>query len=108
MIRRPPRSTLFPYTPLFRSASAKAVFPDLAAAATLTEAALSERMPPDAARDLTAYVRRHPEVTAAASGSGGLALARTRLQESLAAARAGDRASATRLEIGRASCRERV
>src|SRR2546429_4078201 len=43
MIRRPPRSTLFPYTTLFRS--------DLAAAATLTEAALSERMPPDAARD---------------------------------------------------------
>src|SRR5260370_8513711 len=39
MIRRPPRSTLFPYTTLFRSA----------AAATLTEAALSERMPPDAA-----------------------------------------------------------
>ena len=82
-----------------RDASAKAVFPDLAAAATLTEAALSERMPPDAARDLTAYVRRHPEVTAAASGSGGLALARTRLQESLAAARAGDRASATRLGL---------
>src|SRR2546427_520279 len=59
----------------------------------------SDLMPPDAARDLTAYVRRHPEVTAAASGSGGLALARTRLQESLAAARAGDRASATRLGL---------
>ena len=51
-----------------RDATAKAVFPDLAAAATLTEAALSERMPPDTARDLTAYVRSHPEVTITANG----------------------------------------
>ena len=82
-----------------KDAAAKAVFPDLAAAATLTEAALSERMTPDAARDLTAYVRSHPEVTVAANGTGGLGLARTRLQESLAAARAGDQANATRLGL---------
>ena len=82
-----------------KDAAAKAVFTDLAAAATLTEAALSERMPPDAVRDLTAYIRSHPEVTVAASGTGGLGLARTRLQESLAAARAGDQANATRLGL---------
>ncbi|GER18493.1 cytochrome c/FTR1 family iron permease [Variovorax boronicumulans] len=82
-----------------RDAAAKAVFPDLAAAATLTEAALSERMSSDAARDLTAYVRSHPEATVAASGPGGLGLARSRLQESLAAARAGDQANATRLGL---------
>ena len=82
-----------------KDAAAKAVFTDLAAAATLTEAALSERMPPDAVRDLTAYIRSHPEVTVAASGTGGLGLARTRLQESLAAARAGDQAKATRLGL---------
>ncbi|WKL15834.1 cytochrome c/FTR1 family iron permease [Comamonas testosteroni] len=82
-----------------RDTAAKTVFPDLAAAATLTEAALSELIAPDAARDLTAYVRSHPEVTAVASGSGGLTLARSLLQKSLAAARAGDRASATRLGL---------
>src|SRR3712207_7058771 len=32
MIRRPPRSTLFPYTPLFRSVEAMLVHPDLPAA----------------------------------------------------------------------------
>src|SRR5256885_2730306 len=32
MIRRPPRSTLFPYTTLFRSDEALALAPDLAAA----------------------------------------------------------------------------
>jgi len=78
---------------------AKAVFPDLAAVATLTEAALSERMSSDAARDLTAYVRSHPEASVAATGTGGLGLARTRLHESLAAARAGDQANATRLGL---------
>ena len=82
-----------------RDATAKAAFPDLAAAATLTEVALSERMPPDTARDLTAYVRSHPEVTITANGTGGVGLARARLQESLAAARAGDQANATRLAL---------
>ncbi|MEB0113123.1 cytochrome c/FTR1 family iron permease [Variovorax sp. RTB1] len=82
-----------------RDAAAKAVFSDLSAAATLTEAAMSEHMSPDAARDLTAYVRSHPEATISSSGPGGLGLARTRLQESLAAARAGDRANATRLGL---------
>ncbi|WP_454905059.1 FTR1 family protein [Variovorax gossypii] len=82
-----------------RDASAKGAFPDLAAVATLTEATLSEQMSPDLARDLTAYVRSHSEATVAASGPGGLSLARTRLQESLAAARAGDQADATRLGL---------
>src|SRR3989454_2087568 len=36
MIRRPPRSTLFPYTTLFRSASTKAFTSQIAALALLT------------------------------------------------------------------------
>src|SRR3712207_7222022 len=38
MIRRPPRSTLFPYTPLFRSADTRALGPALAAAIERAEA----------------------------------------------------------------------
>src|SRR5258707_2189056 len=37
MIRRPPRSTLFPYTTLFRSPAQRAVFIDLIASRNLTE-----------------------------------------------------------------------
>src|SRR3712207_7601040 len=44
MIRRPPRSTLFPYTTLFRSARARRCLPDLASrATTLHRACASSR-----------------------------------------------------------------
>lgn len=82
-----------------RDAPSKSRFPDLAAVTTLTEATLSAQMPPDTARDLVAYVRIHPEAAGAGNPSGALSLARSRLQESLVAARAGDKSGATRLGL---------
>src|SRR5258708_17079157 len=43
MIRRPPRSTLFPYTTLFRSALGERAVPDLAAAGAAQELHLAHR-----------------------------------------------------------------
>ena len=77
---------------------AKSSVPDLAALSTKTEADLVSTFGADTARDLTAYLRSQPKEVVAASASG-LVLARARLQESLAAARAGDAASATRLGL---------
>ena len=73
-------------------------FPDLAAVTTTTEAAAAETMQAEDARDVFAYLRAHPDVAEAGKPSG-LALSRLRLQESLAALRAGDRANATRLGL---------
>lgn len=76
---------------------AKAAFPDLTALATHTESELAPELGADTARDLMAYLRSQP--AAVASSSGGLTLAKTRLQESLAAAHAGDKATAMRLGL---------
>src|SRR5256885_16903440 len=60
MIRRPPRSTLFPYTTLFRSAPYPPAFPTPAP---------SSRMPlPDLATSLSAHYRIEREL-----GAGGMA-----------------------------------
>ena len=80
-------------------AAARKEFTDLAAVTTGTEAAAAGRIGPDAARDLTAFVRSQPEVAAAAGNAGGLTLSRTRLGESLAAIRKGDKPAATRLAL---------
>lgn len=78
---------------------AKASVPDLAALSIQSEAGLAAVVGgADEARDLMAYLRSHPEAVASASVTG-LALARTRLQESLAAAREGDAARAIRLGL---------
>ncbi|WP_227753704.1 MULTISPECIES: FTR1 family protein [Ramlibacter] len=77
---------------------AKEAFADINALTTNTEASIAGKLGDDEARALTAYVRSHPEAVSAASGRG-LALTRSRLQESLAAARAGDKAGATRLAL---------
>lgn len=79
-------------------ASARSRFPDLEAVTTLTEASAAEGMSVDTARDVTAYLRRHPDAVAAGKSSS-LGLARLRLQESLAALRAGDTDAATRLGL---------
>lgn len=79
-------------------ASARSRFPDLEAVTTLTEASAAEGMSVDTARDVTAYLRRNPDAVAAGKSSG-LGLARLRLQESLAALRAGDTDAATRLGL---------
>lgn len=77
---------------------AKTAFPDLTALATHTESELAPGLGADTARDLMAYLRSQP-ATVAASSTGGLTLAKARLQESLAAARAGDKATAMRLGL---------
>ncbi|MBX9849713.1 MAG: cytochrome c, partial [Rhodocyclaceae bacterium] len=77
---------------------AKATVPDLTALATHTESDLAPTLGPDAARDLMAYLRSQPAAVAVTSTSG-LMLAKTRLQESLAAAHAGDKATAMRLGL---------
>src|SRR5258708_27470024 len=51
MIRRPPRSTLFPYTTLFRSAKEPIPIPSRIAPAIDTSATSSETLPPARARD---------------------------------------------------------
>ncbi len=76
----------------------RARFGDLAAITTTTEAAAAETLGAEAARDLTAYLRSHPEAVTASKPSG-LALARSQLQRSLEAARAGDMTAATRLGL---------
>lgn len=76
----------------------KSRFPDLAAVTTTTELAAAETMSKESARDITAYLRTHPDVVEAGKASG-LTLARLRLKESLAALRTDDRANATRLGL---------
>jgi len=80
-------------------AAARKEFADLAAVTTGTEAAAAGRIGSEAARDLTAFVRSRPEVASAAGNAGGLTLSRTRLGESLAAIRKGDKPAATRLAL---------
>ncbi|ACM33601.1 MULTISPECIES: cytochrome c/FTR1 family iron permease [Diaphorobacter] len=82
-----------------RDASARKEFADLAAVTTVTEAAAAGRIGPDAARDLTAFLRSQPGAASAAGNAGGLTLSRTRLDESLAAIRKGDKPAATRLAL---------
>lgn len=79
--------------------AARKAFPDLAAVTTTTEAAAAGKIAPDAARDITAFLRSQPDAASAAANAGGLTLSRTRLDESLAAIRKGDKASATRLAL---------
>ncbi len=81
-----------------KEAAVKSRFPDLASVTTITELAAAETMSKEAARDVTAYLRTHPDV-ADAGMARGLVVARERLKESLAALRAGDRANATRLGL---------
>jgi high-affinity iron transporter len=82
-----------------RDVAARKEFADMAAVATLTETAAAGRIGPDAARDVTAFLRSHPEVAVATSNAGGLTLSRTRLEESLAALRKGDKPAAIRLAL---------
>ncbi len=79
--------------------------PDLRKTVTLeklvgtTPTALAGEVGEDKARQLTAFLRRHPEATAAAQAEGTLTLARTKLDEALAAYGRGDRKAATDLAL---------
>jgi high-affinity iron transporter len=79
-------------------AAIRAHFPDLAAVTTLTQEAVAAKTGMATARDITAYIRSKP-ADAEAQKQSGLALARARLAESLAALHAGDRSNATRLGL---------
>jgi high-affinity iron transporter len=77
----------------------KAAVPDLKSLADTTPAALESRLGATTADAITAYLRRHPEALAPQGASGSLALARSRLAESLAAYRAGDSRKASSLAL---------
>ncbi|CAN7301374.1 FTR1 family protein [Rhizobacter sp. LjRoot28] len=79
-------------------ARARAAVQDLAALTTRTEVELAQSLGPVAARDVVAFLR-HDASALAPSGAGGIVLARERLQQSLAAAGAGNAAEAMRLGL---------
>src|SRR3712207_7737705 len=58
MIRRPPRSTLFPYTTLFRSARPRAARPAVGRRRVLHDRRRRRRPPPDAVADAGHQDRR--------------------------------------------------
>lgn len=80
-----------------RDARAKTAMANLAELTTQTEESLTASMGANDARDLMAYLRS--DSAALATANGGVALARAKLQESLAAARAGNTPEATRLGL---------
>jgi len=76
----------------------RAKIPNLQALTQVTQAALAQDMGDDKARDLVAYLRRHPEAVTSGSGRT-LGLARRKLAESVATYEAGDRKKATDLAL---------
>ena len=64
-----------------------------------TPAVMAASMGEDKAKDVVAYLRRHPEAIAAQKVDGSLTLARARLEESLAAYARQDRRAATDLAL---------
>jgi high-affinity iron transporter len=80
-------------------AAVRALVPDLEALVGLTPAALSTRIGEGRATAVTAYLRANPAVVAEAAGTGTLAVARERLDQSLAAYRSGDRDQAAELAL---------
>jgi high-affinity iron transporter len=64
-----------------------------------TPAAMAAAMGEDKARDLVAYLRRHPEAIAAQNADGSLTVARARLEEAIAAYARQDRKAATDLAL---------
>tara|TARA_R110002020_G_scaffold7424_1_gene31236 strand:- start:439 stop:2364 length:1926 start_codon:yes stop_codon:yes gene_type:complete len=79
-------------------ASIRALFPDLAALASMTPANLGKQIGPERADAVMAFLRNHPEAVGTAS-SGSLALSRTKLKESLAAYQAGRKDEAEALAL---------
>lgn len=79
-------------------AAVRALVADAAALVGLSESALAERVGPERALALIAYLRSNPEA-AAPSGGSTLGLARERLRQSLAAFEKGDRKGATELAL---------
>jgi high-affinity iron transporter len=72
--------------------------PNLQALAQVTQAELAPAMGDDKARDLVAYLRRHPDALTSGSAQS-FGLARRKLAESVSAYEAGDRKKATDLAL---------
>jgi high-affinity iron transporter len=72
---------------------------DLERLVGMTPASLAAEIGEDRAQALTAYLRRHPDAAAAAEATGILALARSRLDEALAAYERGEPKAATDLAL---------
>lgn len=81
-----------------KDAAIRSRFADMSALTTATESAAAESLPADAARDVLAYLRSHPEAINAGKPAG-VALARARLKDSREALQAGDLAGATKLGL---------
>ena len=77
----------------------RAAVPDLAALVAMTPAELEAKLGADKAAAVTAFLRANPQAVQASGSNASLALARTRLGESLAAYEAGNRAEANRLAL---------
>jgi len=86
---------------LDRDPSLKALVPDLDALSGTSEQALAQRIGPDRAGAVIAYLRANPAAVTAASSAAEptLALARQRLKDSLAAYERGDSAKAKELAL---------
>src|SRR3712207_9554005 len=110
MIRRPPRSTLFPYTTLFRSrqggaALVVAVGGALHDGGVRAEGGVVHERPPV---DLTEVDAGLHAVAQRLQAAGGVLAVQAEVEgEVVAGARADDQEGRS-VQIGRASCRERV
>lgn len=80
------------------SAKARETIAGLDALTQTSEHALADRLDADTAKSVTAYLRANPQALAA-NKPGGISVAKARLAESVAAVRAGDRATATKLAL---------
>jgi high-affinity iron transporter len=80
------------------SAKARETIAGLDALTQTSEHALADRLDADTAKSVTAYLRANPQALAA-NKPGGISIAKARLAESVAAVRAGDRATATKLAL---------
>lgn len=81
------------------AAAARQAVPDLKTLLGTTPAALAARLGPQKADELMGYLRRHPNAVVPQSAGSSLAVVRSRLAESLAAYRAGDRQRASELAL---------
>src|SRR5256885_16378081 len=105
MIRRPPRSTLFPYTTLFRSRKRAPAHPQEPRMSTIHPIVeqVTRRIRERSAQSRAAYLEQVDAMAARPPGAQSMGCAN--VAHAFAGIPGGDR---IRIEIGRASCRERV
>ena len=82
-----------------REDALKSRIPNLETLTRMSEATLADEIGASPAREVMAYLRAHPDTVVSAANPQALALAKSRLNESLVAYRAGNEAEATRLAL---------